>query len=436
MDIYRKAKFDGPDKMRHAQEVMLRRHLLYARDYSPAYRKILSVSGFDPMTFRLDQLPSLPFTEKKDIESNPDSFLAVPREQIADIALSSGTTGKPLKMFYTEHDLKRLAYNEEISFESCGIGPGDTALLTCTMDRCFIAGLAYFLGMRSRGVTVIRNGHGAIESHADMIASLNPTVVVGVPAFLRKLALAMRKAGQSPSESSVRKLVCIGEPLRGRDFEPLGIAAELEALWDAKVFSTYASSETITTFCECSAQRGGHLIPELAVVEIADEKGNVLPAGQIGEVVITPLSVEGMPLVRYKTGDVSFLDETPCVCGNFSPRLGPILGRKNQLMKVKGTSIYPQAVFTALEEIEGVLNYYVEAAAERELCDRLIVHASVDPARLNQERLQELLAVKLRVRPEVVLEADETVKRRIFSESSRKPVKFFDLRNHYAALPE
>lgn len=432
-DPYQMAKLAGGEAMRAAQTARLREHLAYVSKHSPAYRKLFAGIKLDFAAFELEQLVLLPYTEKKNIESDPSSFLAVPREQAADIALSSGTTGKPVTIFYTAKDLERLAYNEEQSFEACGIGPGDMALLTCTMDRCFIAGLAYFLGMRSRGVTVIRNGHGAIESHAEMIRNLRPTVIVGVPTFLRKLGLAMEKNGQAPAKSGIQKLVCIGEPLRGPRFEILGITLELERLWNAKAFSTYASSETITAFCECSAQRGGHLLPELAAVEIIDEQGKVLPAGETGEIVLTPMAVEGMPLVRYKTGDISFLEDTPCSCGRFSPRLGPILGRKNQLMKVKGTSLYPQAVFSALEEIPGVQNYFMEALDEGELSDRLIVHVSLESG-LTREKLEELLVVKLRVKPEVIVEKDDAIKRKVFSPQSRKPVRFFDLRKSYAPL--
>lgn len=430
MDIYREAKFKNPAIMKHAQVVMLRRHLMYAAQFSPAYRSMLADSGLNLMSIELEQLELLPFTEKKDIEAGQQSFLAAGADKIADIALSSGTTGKPIQIHYTEHDLKRLAYNEEVSFEGCGIGPGDIALLTCTMDRCFVAGLAYFLGMRARGATVIRNGHGVIESHAELIKSLRPTVIVGVPTFLKKLGLAMEKRGQSPAASSVQKLVCIGEPVRDRNFELSGAGRDLERIWDARVFSTYASSETVTTFCECDAQRGGHLIPELAVVEIVDEQGKVLPAGETGEVVITPLQVEGMPLIRYKTGDISFLDETPCSCGRLSPRLGPILGRKKQLMKVKGTSLYPQAVFSALEDL-GVPNYYVAVTTEEDLSDRLAVHVSLHGTEMSGDKLEELLGAKLRVKPSIVLETEEELRRKVFTPQSRKPVRFFDGRNEY-----
>lgn len=435
MNQYKDAKFSGPEAIRRAQTAMLRRHLLYAQKNSPAYQKTLAKIEGDIARMELEQLSLLPFTEKADIEKDPSSFLAVKRDQIADIALSSGTTGKPLQIFYTDQDLKRLTYNEEQSFAGCGIQAGDVALLTCTMDRCFVAGLAYFLGIRACGATVIRNGHGVIESHAELIRTLHPTVIVGVPTFLKKLGLTMQTWGQDPAESGVRKLVCIGEPLRDQGFQLLGLGKDLERLWNAKVFSTYASSETITTFCECSAQRGGHLLPELAIVEIVDEQGAAVPAGEAGEVILTPMAVEGMPLIRYKTGDISFLEESPCPCGRFSSRLGPVLGRKNQLMKIKGTSLYPQSVFSVLEDIRGISNYYIEVLNECELSERLIVHASLDGSGLVPEKLEEILAAKLRVKPEVVIEDEKSIKQKVFSPRSRKPIRFFDRRNEYVRQP-
>ncbi len=435
---FQEAKLKSLEEIQAAQTTMLHEHLRYVFRNSPFYRKHLADSGIDLERMPLEEISRLPFTEKHHIEANPQAFMAVAPNRIADIVLSSGTTGKPIPIYYTESDLARLAYNEEQSFAGCGIQPGDITLLTCTMDRCFIAGLAYFLGMRERGATVIRNGHGAIESHMDLIRTMKPTIIVGVPTFLKKLGLAMRREGQQPAKAGVQKLVCIGEPLRGYRFEMLGLARDLESLWQAKVYSTYASSETITTFCECIAQRGGHLLPELAYVEIVDENGKVLPPGKVGEIVMTPFAVEGMPLVRYKTGDVSFLEETPCPCGRFSSRLGPILGRKKQLMKVRGTSLYPQSVFSVLEDIKDISHYYLEVFTESELSDRVVVHVSVENDRLTREKIEEKLASKLRVTPEVKIEDDQTMKQKVFVAHSRKPVRFFDRRETVpaASVPE
>ncbi len=118
-----------------------------------------------------------------------------------DIVLSSGTTGKPTAMMYTENDLRRLAYNEEISFASCGLTRDDVVLLTCTIDRCFIAGLAYFSGVRSLGAAAIRNGLSSAESHLEVIQRLKPTALVGVPTFLLKLGQYHPGAGHRSARS-------------------------------------------------------------------------------------------------------------------------------------------------------------------------------------------------------------------------------------------
>jgi phenylacetate-CoA ligase len=376
----------------------------------------------------LEELSGLPFTEKSDIEEYNDDFCSVPPVEFVDIVLSSGTTGKPTRMMYTEHDLLRLGYNEEKSFAGCGVTADDRVLLTCTMDRCFVAGLAYFLGIRSLGAAAIRNGQSSLESHAEMIGRMHPSVIVGVPTFLKGMGLLLQQKGTDPQKTKVSKLVCIGEPLRDRDFKLLNVGRDLQEIWAAEVFSTYASSEIVTTFCECSAQRGGHLHPDLAIVEIVDEHGGVLPSSTVGEVVVTPLSVEGMPLVRFKTGDISFLMDEPCACGRFSPRLGPILGRKKQMMKIRGTTLYPQAVYSALDEMDGVNDYYMVVTSRGDLSDDVTIHAAVSDASCTADVIQNELQARLRVRPEVVIADEEAVRRIVFAPESRKPVRLIDRR--------
>ena len=426
---YQSVAFLSQEAILAAQTARLREHLTYCKKNSPAYRTKLEKFPLDVSRIELDQLPQLPFTEKIDIEKDPESFRAVSPSAITDIVLSSGTTGEPLKIVYTENDLERLAYNEAQSFSACGVKAGDIALLTCTLDRCFVAGLAYFLGMRRLGAGSIRKGHWGPESHAAIIRKMKPTVIVGVPTFLKKLGLHMREMGTALNKAGVDKLICIGEPVRDQKLALTGTGKDLQEIWHASVFSTYASSETITTFCECKAQEGGHLLPELAVVEIVSEEGRVLPAGQVGEVVITPMAVEGMPLIRYKTGDISFLIDKPCKCGRFSPRLGPILGRKKQLMKVRGTSLYPQSVYAALDEIDQVLDYCVVVSRESELSDKLTVHVAVTESSITGEWLEEQLAARLRVKPAVMIKDQKEIREQIFSPQSRKPVRFFDRRS-------
>jgi phenylacetate-CoA ligase len=410
------------------QEQELEKHLRHCARHSPYYRRLFKQAGIQPATISLETLSSLPVTSKTDFALHNSEFLAVPAGAIVDIVLSSGTTGKPTQVMYTERDLQRLSYNEEISFASCGIGPGDITLLTCTMDRCFVAGLAYFMGIRARKAAAIRNGHGTLASHFEIIKSIKPTVLVGVPSFLRKLAIFLNEHGLNAGQSSVKKLVCIGEPVRDPDMAPLKLGADLHALWNADVHSTYASSECITSFCECTALQGGHLHPDLGLLEILDENNQPVPPGTPGEVVLTPLAIEGMPLLRFKTGDISFILPAPCPCGRTSPRLGPILGRKQQMMKIRGTTLYPQAVFAALDEIPDLGDYYLEIGSDDNLSDKLTIHLGARPGQPSPDLIREKLQARLRVTPLIAIDPDEKVRHHVYSPESRKPIRVFDRR--------
>ncbi|HSQ77561.1 MAG TPA: AMP-binding protein, partial [Nitrospirota bacterium] len=176
-----KLEFSRPEEIRKVQEGLLKKHALYCAAHSPYYRALFKAQGIDAAQITINTLHHLPFTDKTVLGQHDDQFLAAPKSAIVDMVLSSGTTGKPTTMMYTEKDLQRLAYNEEISFASCGLTKDDVVLLTCTIDRCFIAGLAYFSGVRSLGAAAIRNGLSSVESHLDIIQRLKPTVIVGVP---------------------------------------------------------------------------------------------------------------------------------------------------------------------------------------------------------------------------------------------------------------
>ncbi|MCK9417882.1 MAG: AMP-binding protein [Nitrospirae bacterium] len=427
-DRNKKLEFSAPGEIRMVQEGMLKKHVQYCADHSPYYRQLFREQGIDAGAVTLDRLSDLPLTDKTALSLRNEDFLAVPMSRVVDIVLSSGTTGKPTKMMYTENDLRRLAYNEEISFTSCGLTRDDIVLLTCTMDRCFIAGLAYFSGVRSLGAAAIRNGLSSVDSHFEILRRLAPTALVGVPTFLLKLGQFVQSQGIDPRSLGVKKMICIGEPVRDRMLAFLRVGENLEAVWGAKVYSTYASSETITSFCECTAQQGGHLHPDLAIVEIVNDRGELLPGGESGEVVVTPLNIEGMPLLRFQTGDVSFLIDEPCDCGRQSLRLGPILGRKKQMIKFRGTTLYPNSIYTVLDSFPGISEYSVIATSDYDLSDVIMVQVAVNDASCSAAMIMEKLQAHLRVRPEVVIVSEESVKRDVYPGNSRKPIRFVDKR--------
>ncbi len=430
-DRNRKLEFSRPEEIKKIQEALLQSHIQYAAARSPYYRRLFQKHGIDAAAVTLDSLQQLPLTDKSEFGQYNEDFLAVPRPDISDIVLSSGTTGKPTTMMYTGNDLERLAYNEEISFSSCGMTRDDVVLLTCTMDRCFIAGLAYFSGVRRLGAAAIRNGLSSVESHFEIIQRLKPTALVGVPSFLLKLGRHLQSQQTDPRQTGIRKLICIGEPIRDRSLRFIKLGEALEEVWGAKIYSTYASSETITSFCECTAQQGGHLHPDLAVVEIVDDSGKRAAPGADGEVVVTPLRIEGMPLIRFRTGDVSFLTDEPCSCGRFSPRLGPILGRKKQMIKFRGTTLYPNAVYEVLDAVPSVTDYYVTATNDYDLSDIITVTVAVKDDTYTPGMIMDKLQTRLRVRPPVMIESAEQVRKQVYPGNARKLIRFVDKRKSH-----
>ena len=402
-------------------------HIAYCRAHSPYYRELLK--DF-PKEISADDFARIPTTAKAVFAERNAEFLAAPRAEIADIVFSSGTTGLPTPVFYTASDLARLAEQEARAFASCGVTAEDSALLTCTMDRCFVAGFAYCSGLQKLGAATIRNGISQLENHAIVMRALRPTVIVGVPVFLSRLGALLDGSAEA---AHVRRLICIGEPLRDETLAPLPLARDLERRFpNATVHSTYASSEGVTPFCECEARQGGHIHTDAVVAEILDEEGRPVPDGGVGEVALTPLGVRGMPLIRFRTGDISFMIRKPCPCGRATPRLGPIVGRRAQMMKIKGTTLYPSAFFNVLDSIAGIAQSYITAASEDLLSDTVTVTASVSDPALTADAIAERLKTVLRLRPRVVIESAEAVNSTIYSSASRKPARFIDNRKGIA----
>ena len=407
---------------------LLRRHLAHAAR-SPFYGELFSQAGLDPRKLRtIEDLAQLPCTTKRDLEGRGRDFLAVPAGDIVDICESSGTTGLPVALLQTRADLERLAYNEESSFRAAGITPGERVLVAAALDRCFMAGLAYFLGLTRLGALAIRGGSGSVAFLAELVLRHRPAALGGGPTLLAAVAEAVTARGAEPAAIGVKRLVCIGEPVRREDLALSALGERLTALWHADVQGTYASTEMATSFCDCTSGMGGHLLPDLMVVEILDDEGRPVRAGEPGEVVATPLQVNGMPLVRFRTGDIATLHTAQCSCGRTSPRLGPVVGRKSQMLKIKGTTVYPPAIFAALQEIPGMQGYYVEVRDTFELSDRITVTVGASAGALTPEAVADRIAVRTRVKPEVVIATPEEIVARTIRADKRKPITFFDLR--------
>ena len=429
MDI----EFESIERIRAHQEELLRKQIAYLAAHSPYYQRLFTEHAIDPTTIRtIDDLQRVPFTEKADLQQHNADFLCVSKENIIDYITTSGTLGEPVLFGCTESDLQRLAYNEHKSFACAGLTKGDILQLMTTMDKRFMAGLAYWMGIRELGAGIIRVGNGIPELQWDTIERLHPTAIMCVPSFILHLIEYAEQHHIDYRHSSIRKIIGIGEGLRDQQFRLNLLGQRIHDKWpEVELYATYSSTEMSATFSECEHGCGGHVHPELIIVEIIGDDDKPVPDGQPGEIVITTLGVEGMPLLRFRTGDLAAKVVEPCACGRNSYRLTPLIGRKHNMIKLKGTTIYPPAINDVLDNTPFVGNYVVVVRPSDAGTDEVIVRISLRESIQPDEAIKQLkdhFRSRLRVAPNVEILPADVIRQINFPAKSRKPVKFIDER--------
>lgn len=408
----------------------MQRQLAYLNAKSPYYKALFQKQRLDVSKLKLlTDLQHIPVTTKQDLQLQNADFLCVEKNQIVDYVTTSGTLGEPVTFMLSKNDLSRLAYNEYLTFDTVGCGAGDVLQLMTTIDRMFMAGLAYYLGAQERGMSVARVGNGIPQLQWSTIRNIQPTVAICVPSFLLKLVEYAEENGIDHT-SSFGKAICIGEPLRTNSFELNMLGQRIADKWEGlQLFSTYASTEMQSAFTECEHGKGGHHQPELIIVELLDEDDMPVAEGESGEVTITTLGVEAMPLLRFKTGDICHMHTERCACGRNTIRLSPILGRKGQMIKFKGTTLYPPALYDVLDKISGVRNYIIEVYTNDIGTDEILVRVGSDRKGDEFEKLiKDSFRSRVRVAPTVVFENIDYIAQLQQPLTSRKATKFFDRR--------
>lgn len=412
------------------QEEKLKGLLNYLQENSIFYQRFFKTHKVDISKINtLDDLVHIPTTSKDDLQKHNMDFLCVKPKKVIDYLTTSGTSGEPVVFAETEKDLQRLAYNEYISFACATARADDIFQLMVTLDRRFMAGMAYYEGIRKLGGAIVRVGPGNPGLQFDTIERIKPTALVTVPSFLLKLVEYAEKNNIDYKNCSITKAICIGESIRNEDFSLNTLGQRIKDKWDIQLFSTYASTEMGTAFTDCQFGKGGHHHPEMIIVEFLDENEKPVEPGTPGEVTITTLGVEGMPLLRFKTGDICNHHTEKCECGRTTTRLGPVIGRKNQMIKYKGTTLYPPALYDVLNDIDGVENYIVLVDKNTIGTDDIQIRIG---SNTKSEKLEKLIKdsfrTKLRVAPSVVFYAPSEISKMQFPDMSRKPVTFVDNR--------
>lgn len=430
MEFYPSIEKSDIQEIKKFQEQKLQELLTYLETHSPFYQKLFKDNNINIDEIQtLEDLQKIPTTTKNDIQQNNDDFFCISNDKIVDYSTTSGTLGDPVTFGLSDNDLERLAYNEAISFACAGVQKGDVVQMITTIDKRFMAGLAYFLGLRKMGASVVRMGPGIPELQWDSIFRYKPKYLITVPSFLLKMIDYAEKHGVDYKNSSVYGAVCIGESIKNQDFTDNILSQKIKEKWNIKLFSTYASTEMSTAFTECEHQIGGHQHPELIITEILDDDGNVVEEGESGELTITTLGVETLPLLRFKTGDIIKAHYEPCKCGRNTMRLGPVVGRKQQMIKYKGTTLYPPAMNDILNDFNTILCYQIVIQSNEIGLDEIIIKISTDSESENFiNEVRDHFRAKLRVSPKIEVIDFDILSKTVFNPNSRKPITFIDLR--------
>jgi len=419
--------FEHLETIKEEQWKLFKKQLEYISENSPYYKRFFKERSISIDEINsLDNIQKLPITSKEDLQQYNSDFIAVPEEDIIDFVTTSGTLGSPVNFALNNSDLDRLAENEYRSFKLAGLKKADKVQITTTLDRRFIAGLAYFLGLRKLGAGIIRTGSGLPQLQWESIDRFKPNFLVAVPSFLLKMIQYAEENNIDLRNSSITAAICIGEPLRDQEFNFNALGRKITEKWNIELFSTYASTEMSTAFTECPVHRGNHVSTDLIYTEILNESGEQVKPGEIGELVVTPFGTQTMPLLRFATGDMLTFHESPCSCGRNTPRLSPVIGRKKQKIKLKGTSLYPQHIIEALNSYGDINSFLIEARLDEVGNDQ--VQVIVPDSFKKIEALKDYFRAQLNVAPEIKTMKIEEITQLKFPKESRKPQVFRDLR--------
>ena len=367
----------------------------------PAYRAKMDAAGVRPEDIKtLKDLAKLPFVTKQDLRDNyPFGLFAVPREELVRIHASSGTTGKPTVVGYTQNDIEM--WTECVSRIACmgGATKQDVAQI-CFGYGMFTGALGLHYGLEKIGATVVPSSTGNSEKQIMYMKDFGATLLVATPSYALRLAEVAREMGIDPAKDLGIKIGLVGSELLTD-----AMREEMHRYWgkDMLITSNYGMSELCGPGVsgECEHLCGMHINEDFFIPEIIDpETGEVLPEGEKGELVITCIKKEGIPLIRYRTKDVTRLFYEPCKCGRTFCRMENLSGRSDDMLKVRGVNVFPGQIEEVILSFEELGPHY-EIIVEREgYMDKLTIRVelvhSTDSLR-ELETLEKAIRSKLRV---------------------------------------
>ena len=383
------------------------------------YRKKMEEAGVTPDDIQtLADLAKLPFVTKTDLrDTYPFGLFAVPREELLRVHASSGTTGKPTVVGYTKRDMEM--WTECVARIACagGASPSDMAQI-CFGYGMFTGALGLHYGLEKVGATIIPSSTGNSEKQIMYMKDFGTTLLVATPSYALRLAEVAREMGIDPAKDLSVKIGLVGSELLTD-----AMREEMHKVWgrDMLVTSNYGMSELMGPGVsgECEHLCGMHINEDYFIPEIIDpETGEVLPAGEKGELVITCIYKEALPLIRYRTKDITRLYYEPCKCGRTTCRMENLSGRSDDMLKIRGVNVFPGQIEEVILSVPELGPHY-EIIVEREgYSDKLSIRVELATATDSFKELERIATVtrnKLRVilglDAKVMLESPNTLQR-------------------------
>ncbi|RLI75370.1 phenylacetate--CoA ligase [Archaeoglobales archaeon] len=341
--------------LKSLQEKRLRALVHLAYEYSPFYRRKFKEVELNPWDVKgLEDLAKLPFTKKQDLRENyPFGMFTVPISQIVRFHASSGTTGKPTVVGYTSNDINVWVESMCRSLTACGVSRNDIMQIAYGYGL-FTGGLGFHYAAERLGATVIPVSAGNTQRQIELMKDLHTTVLACTPSYMLYLAEYALNIGIDLRETKLKMGIFGAEPwseeTRKRIEDKTGIDA----------FDVYGTSELSgPLFTECVEKQGLHIWADHFLIEVVDKDGEPVSEGERGELVVTTLTKEAMPLIRWRTGDITIMEEEKCACGRTHPRIMRILGRADDMLIVRGVNVFPSQIEHVLMQIPEVGEHYM-----------------------------------------------------------------------------
>jgi Coenzyme F390 synthetase len=387
------------DEMASLQGRRLHKIVEYVYHNTPFYRHKMQEMGVEPGDINtVEDVVKLPFTTKKDLRDNyPFGLQAAPRSEIVRVHASTGTTGKPTIVGYTRKDIGVWSEIVARSLTAFGVTRDDSFSVAYGYGL-FTGGLGAHYGVENLGATVIPASTGNTEKHVRLIHDLGISGIACTPSYALHLAETMEKDGISPADLKLRIGAFGAEPWTEN------MRVEIERRLGLKAYNIYGLSEIMGpgVSYECQMQDGSHICEDHFLPEIiSPDTLEPLPYGEVGELVFTTLTKEGMPLLRYRTRDLCSLDDKPCECGRTEVRMGRILGRSDDMLIIRGINVFPSQIESVILSMPEFEPQYVLVVDRKGNLDTLQVQVEVRPEYFTDdvktiESLQKKLSDRLR----------------------------------------